>query len=134
MKSLLEADPPYRANVTFEAAPAASGWNAPATAPWLADALDRASRAHYGTPSAAIGEGGTIPFMAMLGKRFPDAQFLITGVLGPHSNAHGPNEFLHIGYAKKLTACVAEVIAAHAQASSASGSRPNGSSASVPAR
>jgi acetylornithine deacetylase/succinyl-diaminopimelate desuccinylase-like protein len=66
--------------------------------------------------SSAIGEGGTIPFMAMLGQRFPQAQFLITGVLGPHSNAHGPNEFLHIAYAKKLTACVAEVIAAHARA------------------
>ena len=116
MKRLFEADPPYRANVTFEPVQGATGWNAPPTKPWLADALDHASRATYGKPSAAIGEGGTIPFMAMLGQRFPQAQFLITGVLGPHSNAHGPNEFLHIAYAKKLTACVAEVIAAHARA------------------
>jgi acetylornithine deacetylase/succinyl-diaminopimelate desuccinylase-like protein len=116
MKRLFEADPPYRANVTFEPVQCATGWNAPPTKPWLADALDHASRATYGKPSAAIGEGGTIPFMAMLGQRFPQAQFLITGVLGPHSNAHGPNEFLHIAYAKKLTACVAEVIAAHARA------------------
>jgi acetylornithine deacetylase/succinyl-diaminopimelate desuccinylase-like protein len=116
MKRLFEADPPYRANVTFEPVQGATGWNAPPTKAWLADALDHASRATYGKPSAAIGEGGTIPFMAMLGQRFPKAQFLITGVLGPHSNAHGPNEFLHIAYAKKLTACVAEVIAAHARA------------------
>jgi acetylornithine deacetylase/succinyl-diaminopimelate desuccinylase-like protein len=116
MKLLFEADPPYRANVTFEPVQGATGWNAPPTKHWLADALDHASRATYGKPSAAIGEGGTIPFMAMLGQRFPQAQFLITGVLGPHSNAHGPNEFLHIAYAKKLTACVAEVIAAHARA------------------
>jgi acetylornithine deacetylase/succinyl-diaminopimelate desuccinylase-like protein len=116
MQRLFEADPPYRANVTFEPVQGATGWNAPPTKPWLADALARASRATYGKPSAAIGEGGTIPFMAMLGQRFPQAQFLITGVLGPHSNAHGPNEFLHIAYAKKLTACVAEVIAAHASA------------------
>ena len=61
-----------------------------------------------------MGEGGTIPFMAMLGRKFPRAQFLITGVLGPKSNAHGPNEFLHIPYAKKLTAAVAHVLAAHA--------------------
>jgi len=61
-----------------------------------------------------IGEGGTIPFMAMLGRQFPQAQFLITGVLGPKSNAHGPNEFLHIPYATKLTCCVADVLAAHA--------------------
>ena len=63
-----------------------------------------------------MGEGGTIPFMAMLGEQFPNAQFLITGVLGPKSNAHGPNEFLHIEYAKRLTVCVAEVLAAHATA------------------
>jgi acetylornithine deacetylase/succinyl-diaminopimelate desuccinylase-like protein len=116
MKTLLEADPPHGANVTFDASQGASGWSAPPTAAWLAAALDAASQAVYGKPMAAMGEGGTIPFMAMLGKQFPQAQFLITGVLGPHSNAHGPNEFLHIPYAKKLTACVAHVIAAHARA------------------
>jgi acetylornithine deacetylase/succinyl-diaminopimelate desuccinylase-like protein len=78
--------------------------------------LDSASREVYGKPAAAMGEGGTIPFMAMLGEQFPQAQFLITGVLGPKSNAHGPNEFLHIGYATRLTVCVAEVLAAHALA------------------
>jgi acetylornithine deacetylase/succinyl-diaminopimelate desuccinylase-like protein len=96
----------------FEADQGATGWDAPATAPWRT-ALSPL-RAHYGKPAAAMGEGGTIPFMAMLGKHFPDAQFLITGVLGPKSNAHGPNEFLHIPYATKLTACVAMVLAAHA--------------------
>ncbi|HEY5863074.1 MAG TPA: peptidase M20, partial [Casimicrobiaceae bacterium] len=114
LKHLLEADPPHNATVKFEADQGASGWNAAPTAPWLARALDDASQAYYGRPAAAIGEGGTIPFMAMLGRQFPDAQFLITGVLGPHSNAHGPNEFLHVPYAKKLTACVAHALAAHA--------------------
>ena len=114
LKHLLEVDPPYNAGVKFEVDQGASGWNAAPTAPWLARALDDASQAYYGKPAAAIGEGGTIPFMAMLGRRFPDAQFLITGVLGPHSNAHGPNEFLHVPYAKKLTACVAHALAAHA--------------------
>ena len=114
LKRLLEADPPHGASVRFESDQGATGWNAPPTAPWLAEALDAASRAHYSQPAAAMGEGGTIPFMAMLGKHFPDAQFLITGVLGPHSNAHGPNEFLHVPYAKRVTACVADVIAAHA--------------------
>ena len=114
MKSLLESDPPHGAKVTFEAAQGATGWNAPATQPWLSMALDDASRAVYGKPVAAMGEGGTIPFMAMLGEQFPHAQFLITGVLGPKSNAHGPNEFLDIEYAKRLTACVAHVVAAHA--------------------
>jgi acetylornithine deacetylase/succinyl-diaminopimelate desuccinylase-like protein len=115
MKSLLESDPPYGATVTFELDEAAAGWNAPPEAPWLTRAINEASLAFYGKPACAMGEGGTIPFMAMLGRHFPDAQFLITGVLGPRSNAHGPNEFLHVPYAKKLTACVASAIAAHAR-------------------
>ena len=92
----------------------------PDTGPWYTRrkfraAIDEASLQFYGQPAAAMGEGGTIPFMVMLGKHFPDAQFLITGVLGPHANAHGPNEFLHVPYAKQLTACVAFVLAAHAR-------------------
>ncbi len=113
MKHLLETDPPHNATVRFHVESSATGWNAPSTAPWLKRALDEASAKYYDKPAGAVGEGGTIPFMAMLGKHFPDAQFLITGVLGPHSNAHGPNEFLHVPYAKKLTSCVAHVIAAH---------------------
>ncbi|HEY1438189.1 MAG TPA: M20 family metallopeptidase [Casimicrobiaceae bacterium] len=114
LKRLLEADPPYGANVHFDEESGATGWNAPPTQAWLGSAIDEASSLFYDKPAAAMGEGGTIPFMAMLGKHFPKAQFLITGVLGPHANAHGPNEFLHVPYAKKLTACVAFVLAAHA--------------------
>src|SRR3954451_9400167 len=113
LKRILEADPPHGAKVSFSSDQSATGWNAPETAPWLEAAVNEASQAHFGKPAAMMGEGGTIPFMAMLGERFPQAQFLITGVLGPHSNAHGPNEFLHIEYAKKLTCCVAHVLAAH---------------------
>ena len=115
LKRLLEADPPHGATVRFEADQGATGWNAPATVPWLAAAAQSASQAAYGKPAGAMGEGGTIPFMGMLGVSFPDAQFLITGVLGPKSNAHGPNEFLHVPYARKLTACVARILGAHAQ-------------------
>lgn len=115
LRRILEQDPPANATVTFEPDQAATGWHAPPTAPWLKEVIDVASKQFYGKPAMMIGEGGTIPFMAMLGDSFPDAQFLITGVLGPKSNAHGPNEFLHIAYAKKLTACVAQVIAGHAE-------------------
>jgi acetylornithine deacetylase/succinyl-diaminopimelate desuccinylase-like protein len=114
LKALLEAEPPYGAKVSFDYDQTATGWNAPETAPWLKQSLNDASLAHFGKPAMWMGEGGTIPFMAMLGEKFPQAQFLITGVLGPHSNAHGPNEFLHLGTAKKLTACVADVLAAQA--------------------
>jgi len=103
--------------VRFEIEEGATGWDAPRSAAWLTRALDAASSLFYDKPCVAMGEGGTIPFMAMLGRHFPAAQFLITGVLGPHSNAHGPNEFLHVPYAKKLAACVASVIAAHAGSS-----------------
>lgn len=114
LTDLLTAEPPYGASVRFESREASDGWNAPRVAPWLEQALDDASRTYFGKPAAHMGEGGTIPFMAMLGDEFPDAQFMITGVLGPESNAHGPNEFLHVPTAKKLTLCVAEVIRRHA--------------------
>ncbi len=114
LKAILEADAPYGARVKFDYGQAATGWHAPKTAPWLDAALETSSIKNYGKSVMWMGEGGTIPFMAMLGARFPRAQFLITGVLGPHSNAHGPNEFLHLDYAKRLTACVADVLAAHA--------------------
>jgi acetylornithine deacetylase/succinyl-diaminopimelate desuccinylase-like protein len=113
LKELMEHDPPHGAKVTFQSNWGADGWDAPALAPWLERSLDRASHAWFGKPAAYMGEGGTIPFMGMLGERFPAAQFLITGVLGPHSNAHGPNEFLHLPTARKLTGAVAGVIADH---------------------
>ena len=115
LKTLLESDPPYGARVTFDCekgAAGAGGWETPKSDPWLDEALDRASKTHFGKPAVTWGEGGSIPFMGMLGERFPKAQFVVTGVLGPHSNAHGPNEFLDIEYVKKVTACVAEVIGA----------------------
>ena len=115
LKKLLEQDPPYGAKVEFIPEPSADGWNAPPLAPWLQRALDDASQTFFGKPSMFMGEGGTIPFMAMLGEKFPEAQFVITGVLGPQSNAHGPNEFLHIDMAKKLTACVSKILFDHSQ-------------------
>ena len=113
LTALLLKDPPYGAKVSFDAEKGASGWSAPALAPWLESAVDSASQTYFGKPAAYMGEGGSIPFMGMLGEKFPEAQFLITGVLGPNSNAHGPNEFLHIPMARKLTACVADVVAKH---------------------
>ncbi|WP_312302512.1 M20 family metallopeptidase [Pulveribacter sp.] len=112
MKALLEDNAPYQAKVTFESAGAASGWNAPDIAPWFGTALDAASQAHFGAPCGFIGQGGTIPLMNMLSEGFPKAQMMVCGVLGPKSNAHGPNEFLHVPYAKRLTAAVAQVVAA----------------------
>ena len=111
LKTLLEDNAPYQAKVTFESSGAASGWNAPAITPWFERALDAASLAHYGAPVGYIGQGGTIPLMNMLSQGFPQAQMMVCGVLGPRSNAHGPNEFLHVPYAKRLTAAVAEVMA-----------------------
>jgi acetylornithine deacetylase/succinyl-diaminopimelate desuccinylase-like protein len=113
VKALFEADPPHGAEVTFTGEQAAAGWNAPPTEAWLTESVRRASLDAYGQEPCAMGEGGTIPFMAMLGEKFPRAQFLITGVLGPGSNAHGPNEFLEVAYAKRLTAAVARVLADH---------------------
>jgi acetylornithine deacetylase/succinyl-diaminopimelate desuccinylase-like protein len=117
LKQELTRNPPYGATVEFEVEKASTGWNAPALAPWLEHAIDHASQEFFGAPAMYMGEGGTIPFMGMLGEKFPGAQFMITGVLGPHSNAHGPNEFLHIPTGKRVTSVVAKVIADHYLAS-----------------
>jgi acetylornithine deacetylase/succinyl-diaminopimelate desuccinylase-like protein len=112
VRSTLDRDPPYGSRVTVKIESAMAGWNAPVVAPWLEESMQRASREFFGRDAMYMGTGGSIPFMGMLGERFPGTQFLITGLLGPKSNAHGPNEFLHIPYAKKLTAAVASVVAA----------------------
>lgn len=114
VKRVLEANPPYGARVSYTAEKEGSGWNAPETKPWLLAALERASQAAWGNPAAMMGEGGSIPFMGMLGKAFPRAQFVVTGVLGPHSNAHGPNEFLDIPTGIRVTETVAHALTAHA--------------------
>jgi len=111
----LTTDPPYGARVNVRRGSAEPGWHAPPEAPWLAQAIESASVAAFGQPPRALGEGGTIPFMGMLGRRFPDAQFVITGVLGPESNAHGPNEFLHLPTARRVTTAVAHILDAHAR-------------------
>jgi acetylornithine deacetylase/succinyl-diaminopimelate desuccinylase-like protein len=114
VRATLERDPPYGAKVSFSDVGSNAGWDAPATEPWLEQILEGSSQRHFGKPAMYMGEGGTIPFMYMLGERFPGAQFCITGVLGPGSNAHGPNEFLHLPTMHRLTLCMAEVLAAHA--------------------
>lgn len=113
LQQTLERDPPHQATITFTPADITAGWLATPLATWLATANEQSSQLFFNKPAMYIGEGGTIPFMGMLATKFPEAQFLITGVLGPGSNAHGPNEFLHIDMAKRLTACVANIIAAH---------------------
>lgn len=109
VKQLLEKDPPFDARVHFEGE-GHPGWIAPSLAPWLEASLQHSSKDVFGKPMVQMGEGGAIPFMRMLGQRFPQAQFVITGVLGPGSNAHGPNEFLHVDYAMGLTACIANTL------------------------
>lgn len=116
VKALLERSPPYGAQVSFEVRKAASGWSSVSLPTWLRESVERASHDCFGLPPGYLGEGGTIAFLAMLGARFPESAFIVTGVLGPQSNAHGPNEFLHLPTARRLTACIARMIADHASA------------------
>lgn len=114
VKATLEADPPQGATVHFDVQSTGPGWNAPTFAPWLVDALDEVSTAAFGGPTRTFGEGGTIPFMGMLGDQFPAAQFVVTGVLLPGTNAHGPDEYLHLPTARRVTECVARLLGIHA--------------------
>jgi acetylornithine deacetylase/succinyl-diaminopimelate desuccinylase-like protein len=113
LQELFESDPPYGARVRFTPSTPSPGWDAPPLAGWLARSIERASTTHFGRPPMSSGVGGSIPFMSLLGERFPQAQFVITGVLGPGSNAHGQNEFLHVPTGVRVTACGAEILADH---------------------
>ena len=121
VKGILERDPPLGAAVKFELDPAHTGWHAPPTADWLRKSSDAASRAFFGRPALTMGTGGTIPFMKMLGDRYPDVQFVVTGLLGPGSNAHGPNEFLDIATGKRVTSCMAKILVDHGARGGAEG-------------
>ena len=113
LKRILETDAPYGAQVEWEPEKGAQGWVAPDLAPWLTDSVERASQTFFEKPSCGFGEGGTIPLMGMLSKLFPSTQFVITGVLGPKSNAHGPNESLDLAMGTRLTMCISQIIGDH---------------------
>jgi len=115
LKEILEKDPPQGSSVTFTPDKTGTGWESPELAPWLQNSLSHASQTFFGKPPNYIGEGGSIPFMGMLGLKYPKAQFVITGVLGPDSNAHGPNEMLDLNMAKNLTSVVSSILIDHYQ-------------------
>ena len=115
LKSILELHPPYRCEASFRIDMTSRGWHSHELQPWLARTLESASLAAFGASTAMIGGGGGIPFLALLGEKFPRTQFVVMGVLGPQSNAHGPNEFLHIPTAKRITAVVAQIALAAGQ-------------------
>ena len=117
VERLLTENVPYNAKVTLDFEEPATGWHAPINPQWFDELMNEASMMFYGKPSMYMGEGGSIPFMYMLGEKFPKAHFVITGVLGPASNAHGPNEFIHIGYSKKLTSCISHILTRYVTAS-----------------
>ena len=98
------------AHIAIDLEAAAQGWVAPPLDAGLAATLSAVSKKRFGRDFGSIGEGGSIPFLADLQKGFPGTQFVATGVLGPHSNAHGPNESLHIPMAKAVTHAVAELL------------------------
>jgi len=110
IKQVLEKDPPYGAKVTFEGGDPAAGWESPPIATWLEKSLLVNSQLFFSKPALYQGEGGSIPFMGLLGEQYPKAQFVITGVLGPQSNAHGPNEFIDLPYTKKVTCCIGHIL------------------------
>ena len=115
LEQALTTDVPLGAQVELTSTAAENGWNAPPLAPWLAAVLDEACAQVFGKPHAEIGIGGSIPFMELLGRLYPEAQFVVTGALGTDSNMHVPDEWLNIGFAAQVTEAVAHLLDAHAR-------------------
>lgn len=110
-KEILEEDPPYGAEVTFTPDSCADGFHAPPLDGPISEAITEASMELTGLPPLATWTGGTIPFMAMMQAKYPEAMFLCTGTSGPGNNAHGPDEKLHIPSSKRLTVFLSATIA-----------------------
>ena len=121
LKELLEAGPPFGAHVEFSPRVPGQGWHMQPVQPWFTEALEEASQEFFGQRAAIMGSGGSIPFLASLQESQPNAHFLVTGVLGPNSNAHGPNEFLELKTGERLTCSVAWVLAKMARQGAAVG-------------
>ena len=115
LSEILTSNPPYNSTVEFKKVGAGNGFGAPELDEWIVDALNKASNKYFGSDILFLGEGGSIPFMGMLANKVPKAKFVVTGVLGPNSNAHSANEFLHIPFLKKLISSLAALIVAHGQ-------------------
>ncbi|MGM1065071.1 M20/M25/M40 family metallo-hydrolase [Saccharothrix sp. Mg75] len=114
VRRLLTTDVPYGAVVELSRVEHATGWDAPELAPWLRATLDGVGEEVFGAPWRAVALGGSIPFMALLAEAYPRAQFLVTGAVGPDSNCHVPDEWLHLEQAARVTEAVAAVLDAHA--------------------
>ena len=118
LEQVLTTDVPYGARVELSGLAAENGWCAPAAAPWLDAALAQVGQSVFGRPAASIGIGGSVPFMGLLGRLYPQAQFVVTGALGADSNMHVPDEWLNIEFAIQVTEAVAHILDAHARVSS----------------
>lgn len=101
---------PHNGKLTLTEGSSGQGFNCPAYDPKLKAVIDEAGELFFGTKVLYYGEGGSIPFINELAYMFPKSQFIVTGVLGPKSNAHGPNEFLHLPYMKKLILSLSKVL------------------------
>lgn len=113
VKEVLTRDPPYQASVEVKKVGAGNGFAPKPLDQWMSDVIQQASLNYFGTDALYMGEGGSIPFMGALAEMFPRAKFVVTGVLGPNSNAHSANEFLHIPFMKKILCCLGVLIAEH---------------------
>jgi acetylornithine deacetylase/succinyl-diaminopimelate desuccinylase-like protein len=113
IKKMLEDDPPYDADITFNVENYGDGWLMPAASGWLSTALKKSSLAFFGKDVMYRAEGGSIPFMGMLNAMFGKPQFFVTGVGGHDTNAHGPDESVNIPMVRRVAMCVAQVLSAH---------------------
>lgn len=113
VRRILLSNPPYGAHVSIDDIHAAGGWASLPFKQWTTQAFDKAAQTYFGRPAQYLGEGGTIPFLGLLQRKFPEAQFCVTGILGPKSNAHSIDEGFPIEFAKKLTCCISTIVSEH---------------------
>lgn len=115
MREKITVDSPHGVELEFVLGEHVDSWVSPELSAPVAQAISDASTAYFGNDAVYLGEGGGIGFVPLMSKMFPKAQFVLTGLVGPDSNAHAANESMHIPTAKKITCCIAHILQAHCQ-------------------
>ena len=109
---LLSEDIPYNCKVDIKSGHSGQGWCMKDPEQWMKDAFQDVGTDFFdGNKPGSYGIGGSIPFLAELGKMYPETAIYALGVLGPRANAHAPNECINLDYTKRLTGALSHLIA-----------------------
>ena len=110
IEKILTENIPYNAKVKVDFPALVDGWILKKLDSKINESFMKSSMFLFGSECYNLGSGITIPFVNMLNEKYKNCNMFVSGLLGPKSNAHSPNECLNIDYSIKLTVALAHLI------------------------